>query len=87
MPAAFGPGARVRSVRASAGSGQVRLSWPDAGLGLRYLVYLKGPGQPGDRPVSTAYDEGATLAGLQPGSYVARVVPADFRNIGGGALR
>jgi hypothetical protein len=67
----------------SAGSGQVRLSWPDAGLGLRYLVYLKGPGQPGDRPVTTAYHEGATLAGLRPGSYVARVVPANFRKYQG----
>ena len=71
------------SVHASAGSGQVRLDWPDAGLGLRYLVYLKGPGQPGDRPVTTAYHDGATLAGLQSGSYVARVVPANFRKYRG----
>ena len=73
----------MTSVRASAGSGQVRLGWPDAGLGLRYLVYLKGPGQPGDRPVTTAYHEGATLTGLRPGSYVARVVPANFRKYTG----
>ena len=73
----------VTSVRARAGSGQVRLSWPDAGLDLRYLVYLKGPGQPGDRPVTTAYHEGATLAGLRPGRYVARVVPANFRKYQG----
>jgi hypothetical protein len=66
-----------------AGSGQVRLSWPDAGLGLRYLVYLRGPGQPGDRPVTTAYHDGATLTGLRPGSYVARVVPANFRKYQG----
>lgn len=58
-------------------------SAPDAGLGLRYLVYLKGPGQPGDRPVTTAYHEGATLTGLRPGSYVARVVPANFRKYQG----
>ena len=72
----------VTSVRASAGSGQVRLSWP-AGLGLRYLVYLKGPGQPGDSPVTTAYHDGATLTGLRPGSYVARVVPANLRKYQG----
>jgi hypothetical protein len=73
----------VTSVRASAGSGQVRLSWPDSGLGLRYLVYLTGPGQPGDSPVTTAYHDGAALTGLRPGRYVARVVPANLRKYKG----
>ena len=73
----------VTSVHASAVSGQVRLSWPDVGLGLRYLVYLKGPGQPGDSPVTTAYHDDATLTGLRPGSYVARVVPASLRKYKG----
>jgi hypothetical protein len=73
----------VTSVRASAGSGQVRLSWPDAGLGVRYLIYLRGPGQPGARPVTTAYQAGATLTGLRPGRYAARVVPANFRKYTG----
>jgi hypothetical protein len=73
----------VTSVRARAGSGQVRLSWPDAGLGVRYRIYLQGPGQPGDRPVTTAYHDGATLTGLRPGRYVARVVPANFRKYTG----
>ena len=73
----------VTTVRASAGSGQVRLSWPDAGLGLRYLVYLTGPGQPGDSPVATAYHDDAVLTGLRPGRYVARVVPANLRKYRG----
>jgi len=73
----------VSSVRASAASGQVRLGWPDAGLGVRYRIYLQGPGQPGGGPVTTAYHDGATLAGLRPGRYVARVVPANFRNYTG----
>ena len=73
----------VTSVRASAGSGQVRLSWPDAGLGVRYLIYLQGPGQPGGSPVTTTYRDGATLTGLPPGRYVARVVPANFRKYTG----
>jgi len=73
----------VTTVRASAGSGQVRLSWPDAGLGLRYLVYLTGPGQPGDSPVTTAYHDDAVLTGLRPGRYVARVVPANLRKYRG----
>jgi hypothetical protein len=73
----------VTAVRASAGSGQVRLSWPDAGLGLHYLVYLTGPGQPGDSPVTTAYHDGAALTGLRPGRYAARVVPANLRKYKG----
>ena len=73
----------MTSVRASAGSGQVRLSWPDAGPGLRYLVYLHGPGQPDGTPATTAYHDGATLTGLPPGRYVARVVPANFRKYTG----
>ena len=73
----------VTTVRASAGSGQVRLSWPDAGLGLRYLVYLTGPGQPGDSPVTTAYHDDAVLTGLRPGRYAARVVPANLRKYRG----
>jgi hypothetical protein len=73
----------VTSVRASAGSGQVRLGWPDAGLGVRYLIYLQGPGQAGGSPVTTAYHNGATLTGLRPGSYVARVVPANRRKYTG----
>ena len=61
-------------------------SWglrPDAGLGLRYLVYLTGPGRPGDSPVTTAYHDGAALTGLRPGRYVARVVPANLRKYRG----
>ena len=37
----------------------------------------------GDRPATTAYHDGATLTGLQPGSYAARVVPANFRKYRG----
>jgi hypothetical protein len=73
----------VTSVHASAGSGQVRLSWPDAGLGVRYLVYLQGPGHPAASPVTTTYHHGVTVSGLQPGSYVARVVPANVRKYRG----
>jgi hypothetical protein len=75
----------VTSVRASTGSGQARLSWPGAGLGVRYLIFLQGPGQPGSSPATTAYHDGATLTGLRPGRYVARVVPANFRTYTGRA--
>ena len=73
----------VTSVRASAGSGRVRLSWPEAGLGVRYLIYLQGPGRPGVSPVTRTYRTGATLSGLPPGRYVARVVPANARRYKG----
>ena len=73
----------VTSVRATAGSGQVRLGWPDAGLDVRYLVYLHAPGQPGGDPVVRTYRDGVTLTGLRPGRYVARVVPANFRKYRG----
>jgi hypothetical protein len=73
----------MTSVRASAGSGQVRLSWPAVGLAVRYLVYLQGPGQPGGSPVTATYRDGVTLTGLQPGSYMARVVPANVRKYTG----
>ena len=32
---------------------------------------------------TTAYHDGATLTGLPPGRYVARVVPANFRKYTG----
>ena len=53
---------------------QVRLGWPDAGLDVRYLVYLHAPGQPGGDPVARTYRDGVTLTGLRPGRYVARVL-------------
>ena len=73
----------VTSVRASAGPGRVRLSWPEAGLGVRYLIYLQGPGRPGVSPVARTYRTGATFSGLPPGRYVARVVPANYRKYQG----
>ena len=56
---------------------------PAAGLGVRYLVYLHAPGQPGGDPVARTYRDGVTLTGLRPGRYVARVVPANFRKYRG----
>jgi len=73
----------VTSVRASAGPGRVRLSWPEAGLGVRYLIYLQGPGRPGVSPVARTYRTGVTFSGLPPGRYAARVVPANYRKYQG----
>jgi hypothetical protein len=69
------PVPRVKSVQARPGAGKVTLSWPDAGLNIRYRVYLRGPG-----PARTAVTktDGATITGLPPGTYRAKVVPVNF---------
>ena len=73
------PVPRLASVQARPGAGKVTLSWPDAGLGIHYRVYLQGPGEPGGTLVATAYADGATITGLQPGRYQATVVPVNFK--------
>ncbi len=55
------------------------MSWPDAGLRLRYHVYLRGPGEPGGAPARITLKTGATITGLQPGDYQATVVPVNFK--------
>jgi hypothetical protein len=69
----------LASVQARPGTGKVTLSWPDAGLSIHYRVYLQGPGEPGGTPVATAYADGATITGLRPGRYLAKVVPVSFK--------
>jgi hypothetical protein len=77
----------LASVQARPGTGKVTLSWPDAGLGIGYRVYLQGPGEPGGTPVATASAKGATITGLQPGRYQATVVPVNFKQRTGRAAR
>ena len=77
----------LASVQASPGTGKVTLSWPDAGLGIHYRVYLQGPGEPGGTPVATAYADGATITGLRPGHYLAKVVPVNFKKRAGAAAK
>jgi hypothetical protein len=71
------------AVRAAPGSGKVTLSWPDAGLGVRYQVYLLGPGAQSYTLATTARSDSVTLSGLQAGSYQARVVPANLQHTTG----
>jgi hypothetical protein len=76
------------SVTAAPGpSGSVTLSWPDVGLGLAYLIYLKSPGASGFvlkqtegwvLSVPTSTPIGTTLTGLAPGTYTAKVVPQNL---------
>jgi len=77
----------LTSVQATPGPGKVTLSWPDAGLGLRYRVYLQGPGQSDATPVVTANADRATITGLQKGRYLAKVVPVNFKKRPGPAAR
>jgi hypothetical protein len=77
----------LASVQARPGTGKVTLSWPDAGFGIGYRVYLQGPGEPGGIPVATASAGGATITGLQPGRYQATVVPVNFKQRTGRAAR
>jgi len=76
----------LTSVQATPGTGEVTLSWPDAGLGIHYRVYLQGPGEPGTA-VATAYSDRATITGLQPGSYQATVVTVNFKQKTGQAAK
>ena len=77
----------LASVQAKRGTDKVTLSWPDAGLGIYYRVYLQGPGEPGGTLVATAYADGATITGLRPGRYQARVVPVNAKKKTGRAAR
>ena len=69
----------LTSARARPVAGRVTLSWPDAGLRLRYHVSLRGPGEPGDAPVRITQRTGVTITGLQPGDYQATVTPVNFK--------
>jgi hypothetical protein len=77
----------LTEVQATPGPGKVTLSWPDAGLGLRYRVYLQGPGKSGATPVVTANADSATITGLQKGRYLAKVVPVNFKKRPGPAAK
>jgi hypothetical protein len=78
-PAGCPPVPAVTAVHAQTHSGAVTLSWPDAGLGVRYQVYLLKPGSFVYTLVTTARSDGATISGLASGSYQARVEPANLR--------
>jgi hypothetical protein len=78
-PAGCPPVPAVAAVRDQTQSGAVTLSWPDAGLGVRYQVWLLIPGTGTFTLARTVRSDDATISGLAPGLYLARVVPANFR--------
>ena len=63
------------------------MRWPDAGLRLRYHVYLRGPGQSGGAPLKITQRTGVTITRLQPGSYQATVMPVNFKKQTGRAAQ
>jgi hypothetical protein len=83
----------VRRVQARPRADAVTLSWPDAGLGVAYRVYVRPPGAVSYELKSTvsfvlsttARTVSATISGLPPGTYQARVVPFNLKLITGHA--
>ncbi len=69
---------------AQPGPGQVTLSWPDAGLGVRYQVDLQGPQDP---PATTVGGDTTTVTRLAPGRYRATVVPVNTKQDRGPAVQ
>jgi len=65
----------VTRVQAQAGSGAVALSWPSAGLGLRYQVSVQGM----TVKQVTVRTDSTTVSDLPSGSYLARVVPVNLK--------
>jgi hypothetical protein len=66
----------VSGVTAQTDAGRTRLSWPSAGIGLRYRVYRKAPS--GWVKVGTVWPAQITITGLSTGSYEFKVVPVNI---------
>jgi hypothetical protein len=86
-PSGCPPVPGVTRVQARPRASAVTLSWPDAGLGVGYQVYVQSSGATGSTlsttvsPVlsATARPITVTLSGLPPGSYLARVIPVNAK--------
>jgi hypothetical protein len=79
-PSGCPPVPAVTGLRARPGSGSVDLSWANAGLGIRYRVYLLEPRYALAAATSAT---SVTLRGLTPGPHLAQVVPVNARKITG----
>jgi hypothetical protein len=84
-PSGCPPVPDVASLRAHTGPGAVTLSWPAAGLGVRYRVYLLDPGAASFALASSTRGGSVTLSGLGAGSYVAELVPVNLKQASGPA--
>src|SRR5581483_10166137 len=75
-PSGCPPVPSVPWIQAQPRPGGVVLNWPDAGLGVRYQVYVSAPGFSRQ---ATVRSPGTTLSGLPSGEYLVKVVPANLR--------
>jgi hypothetical protein len=75
----------VSHVTARTGAGRVRLTWPSAGIGMRYQVYLSS-GSQGFEYVRIVSSPGVTVTGLTSGlTYDFKIVPVNIRSDAGPA--
>jgi hypothetical protein len=79
-PSGCPPVPATSGLRASARPATATLSWADAGAGVHYRIYLLKPGAAGFVLMTTVSAASATLSRLAPGTYVAQVVPVNFRD-------
>jgi hypothetical protein len=84
-PSGCPPVPSLASVQARPRAGAAELSWPAAGLGVSYRVYLLPPGAAGYKLATTTWSDRATINGLRAGTYLARVVPTNLRHDTGSA--
>jgi hypothetical protein len=78
FPGGCPPVPGVSRLSAHAGSGRVRLTWPPAGIGMRYRVYVSS-GSQGLRYMRTVSSHRVTVTGLTSGLiYTFEVVPENI---------
>jgi hypothetical protein len=80
-PGGCPPVPAVKDLAAHQAGGRIWLEWPDAGLGLRYRVYLRDPGGFRYKLVRTVASPGTSLTGLARGAtYRIRVVAINAKH-------
>jgi hypothetical protein len=73
----------VSGVKAQTRAGQVELTWPSAGIGMRYRIYLRA-GSRGFRYLRTVSSDRVTIARLTSGlTYDFEVLPVSTRSRAG----
>jgi hypothetical protein len=78
-PGGCPPVPRLANLTVHAGPGNASLAWADAGLGLMYRVYERGPADPQFIRVRKVPATGTTLTGLTRGAtYHFLVVPVNI---------
>jgi hypothetical protein len=85
FPGGCPPVPGVSRVTAHASAGRVELTWPSAGIGMRYRIYLRS-GSQGYRYIRTVSSDRVTVTGLSSGlTYDFEVLPVSTRSRDGPA--